>query len=134
MAITRRFKPKTKSKSKSKSRKSRVINIRKIRFSKSGKTYSIPTIPKNSQEVERLAKSLKMNSNQQKDEDFFIGVTASWCGACHNISDRLNKALKHAKRPGSRIDDTLMDTFNKSMNSSIQPPPLSVFHCHRYRW
>jgi len=82
---------------------------------------------KNAQDVERVSRSLKMNNQRRQDNDFFVGITATWCGACHNISDRLNKALKHAKRPGSRIDETLVEKFNKSMNSSIKPPHFPYF-------
>ena len=125
MAKTRRSK--SKSKSNSKSRKSGLVSLRRFRYSKSGKTPSIPRMMKNAQDVERVSRSLKMNNQRRQDNDFFVGVTATWCGACHNISDRLNKALKHAKRPGSRIDETLVEKFNKSMNSSIKPPHFPYF-------
>lgn len=55
-----------------------------------------------------------------------VAVTADWCGACHSISGRLNNAIKNSTI-GTRIDETLLDKFNSTLKTSIQPPHFPYF-------
>jgi hypothetical protein len=55
-----------------------------------------------------------------------IAVTADWCSACHSISGRLNNAIKNSNN-ATRIDETLLDKFNSTLKTSIQPPHFPYF-------
>jgi len=112
------------------------IEIHKIRRSRSNsvgrKAKSnfgfIPAEINSSNDVKMLSKQMNMNNNQKQEViDLFLAITAKWCGACHQISDRLNKAVKKSKRPASRIDETLVKELNNSLNSSIEPPHYPYF-------
>ena len=55
-----------------------------------------------------------------------VAVTADWCSACHSISGRLNNAIKNSNN-ATRIDETLLDKFNSTLKTSIQPPHFPYF-------
>lgn len=55
-----------------------------------------------------------------------VAITATWCGACHNISDRLNTAISRSNN-GTRIDEKMLGKFNNSLKASIEPPHFPYF-------
>jgi len=62
----------------------------------------------------------------RKIKNTLVAVTAKWCGACHSISDRLNNAIKNSNN-ATRIDETLLDKFNSTLKTSIEPPHFPYF-------
>ena len=120
MARTRyRSKSKSKSRSKSKRKTPSPREIHNIR-SNIGYSPTIPAIIKNVNDIKKIGK------NMHNIKNTLVAVTAKWCGACHSISDRLNNAIKNSNN-GTRIDETLLDKFNSSLNTSIQPPHFPYF-------
>ena len=72
---------------------------------------------------------MNAKQNMKKIKNMMVAVTASWCGACHNISDDLNKAIRDPNNtsPGTRIDEKMLDKFNSVLNTSIEPPHFPYF-------
>jgi hypothetical protein len=62
----------------------------------------------------------------QKMKKMLVAITATWCGACHNISDRLNTAISRSNN-GTRIDEKMLGKFNNSLKASIEPPHFPYF-------
>ena len=62
----------------------------------------------------------------RKVKNTLVAVTANWCGACHSISDRLDNAIKNSMN-ATRIDETLLDKFNNTLKTSIEPPHFPYF-------
>jgi len=90
-----------------------------------GFTPKIPTTMTNSRDVAKLEKHLG------QIKAMLIAITASWCGACHQISDKLNKALNDPKNvmPGYRLDYTALPHLNKVMKTPVEAeayPELSI--------
>jgi len=80
---------------------------------------------RNRQDVAKLEKHLG------QIKAMLIAITASWCGACHQISDKLNKALNDPKNvmPGYRLDYTSLPDLNKVMKTPVEAsayPELSI--------
>jgi hypothetical protein len=116
-------KSRSRTRSRSRSRPSRV-EIHTIR-SNIGFTPKIPTTMTNSRDVAKLEKHLG------QIKAMLIAITASWCGACHQISDKLNKALNDPKNvmPGYRLDYTALPHLNKVMKTPVEAeayPELSI--------
>jgi hypothetical protein len=113
-------------KSKSKSKRSRIeihgINTGSIK-SNVGFSPSIPPMLNNSKDI------MNAKQNMKKIKNMMVAVTASWCGACHNISDDLNKAIRDPNNtsPGTRIDEKMLDKFNRVLNTPIEPPHFPYF-------
>jgi len=80
----------------------------------------------NSRDIKKFATSMRQN---QKNEvaRLFLAITAQWCGACHSVSDRLNKALKKPAVSASRIDETKLSELNQTLNTNIEPPHYPYF-------
>lgn len=57
----------------------------------------------------------------------FLAITAKWCGACHAVSDRLNRAIKGTRMAATRIDEQNVPRLNDALNSSIEPPHYPYF-------
>lgn len=57
----------------------------------------------------------------------FLAITAKWCGACHAVSDRLNRAIKGTRMAATRIDEQNVPILNNALNSSIEPPHYPYF-------
>jgi len=92
---------------------------------KSSVGYS-PTIPpmlNNSRDI------MNAKQNMKKIKNMMVAVTASWCGACHNISDDLNKAIRDPNNtsPGTRIDEKMLGKFNRVLKTPIEPPHFPYF-------
>jgi hypothetical protein len=68
----------------------------------------------------------KIGQNMRNIKNTLVAVTADWCSACHSISGRLNNAIKNSNI-GTRIDETLLDKFNSTLKTSIQPPHFPYF-------
>jgi hypothetical protein len=122
-------KSKSQSRSGSRSRKSRRSRPSRIEIhtiqSNVGFTPKIPTTMRNRQDVAKLEKHLG------QIKAMLIAITASWCGACHQISDKLNKALNDPKNvmPGYRLDYTSLPDLNKVMKTPVEAsayPELSI--------
>lgn len=126
MARTRskRFRP-SKSKSKSKSGSSRQHNsrIRNI-FSIPRSNGVIPKMLNNDRDIKKVV--VKLN-NKEEIARLFLAITAKWCGACHAVSDRLNKAIKRTSMAATRIDEQNVPKLNNALNSSIEPPHYPYF-------
>ena len=67
------------------------------------------------------------NMKKQQIMELFLAITAKWCGACHNIRDRLLKAIKGSKRPATNVDETQLDAINSQFNTNIQVPHYPYF-------
>jgi len=72
---------------------------------------------------------MNAKQNMKKIKKMMVAVTASWCGACHNISDDLNKAIRDPNNtvPGTRIDEKMLSKFNRVLNTPIEPPHFPYF-------
>ena len=107
----------------SRSRPSRV-EIHTIQ-SNVGFTPNIPTTINSSRDVAKLEKHLG------QIKAMLIAITASWCGACHQISDKLNKILNDPNNvmPAYRLDYTNLPKLNKIMKTPVGAdayPELSI--------
>jgi hypothetical protein len=69
---------------------------------------------------------VKLN-NKEEIARLFLAITAKWCGACHAVSDRLNKAIKRTSMAATRIDEQNVPKLNNALNSSIEPPHYPYF-------
>jgi hypothetical protein len=72
---------------------------------------------------------MNAKQNMKKIKNMMVAVTASWCGACHNISDDLNKAIRDPNNtsPGTRIDEKMLGKFNRVLKTPIEPPHFPYF-------
>ena len=109
-------------KSKSRTNKKSRINIMNIKSSV-GYSPTIPPMLNNSRDI------MNAKQNMKKVKNMMVAVTASWCGACHNISDDLNKAIRDPNNtsPGTRIDEKMLGKFNRVLKTPIEPPHFPYF-------
>ena len=72
---------------------------------------------------------MNAKQNMKKVKNMMVAVTASWCGACHGISDDLNKAIRDPANtsPGTRIDEKMLTNFNRILKKPIEPPHFPYF-------
>jgi hypothetical protein len=88
-----------------------------------GYSPTIPPMLNNSRDI------MNAKQNMKKVKNMMVAVTASWCGACHNISDDLNKAIRDPNNtsPGTRIDEKMLGKFNRVLKTPIEPPHFPYF-------
>jgi len=88
-----------------------------------GYSPTIPPMLNNSRDI------MNAKQNMKKIKNMMVAVTASWCGACHNISDDLNKAIRDPNNtsPGTRIDEKMLGKFNRLLKTPIEPPHFPYF-------
>jgi hypothetical protein len=88
-----------------------------------GFSPSIPPMLNNSRDIQNAKQNMK------KIKNMMVAVTASWCGACHNISADLNKAIRDPNNtvPATRIDEKLLNQFNRVLKTPIEPPHFPYF-------
>ena len=88
-----------------------------------GYSPTIPPMLNNSRDI------MNAKQNMKKVKNMMVAVTASWCGACHGISDDLNKAIRDPANtsPGTRIDEKMLGNFNKILKKPIEPPHFPYF-------
>ena len=88
-----------------------------------GYSPTIPPMLNNSRDI------MNAKQNMKKVKNMMVAVTASWCGACHNISDDLNKAIRDPNNtsPGTRIDEKMLGKFNRILKTPIEPPHFPYF-------
>ena len=113
-------KTRSKTRSKSKRRSNIVREIHTIRNSRIGFSPSIPKVIRNGNDIKNVGQ------NMQKIKKMLVAITATWCGACHSISDRLNTAISRSNN-GTRIDEKMLGKFNNDLKTSIEPPHFPYF-------
>jgi hypothetical protein len=79
----------------------------------------------NNRDIKKVV--VKLNNNKEEVMRLFLAITAKWCGACHAVSDRLNKAIKGTRMAATRIDEQNVSRLNDALNSSIEPPHYPYF-------
>ena len=68
---------------------------------------------------------MNVKQNMKKINNMMVAVTASWCGACNNISADLDNAIRDPNNTyqGTRLDEKMLDKFNRILKVPIKPPP-----------
>jgi hypothetical protein len=79
----------------------------------------------NNRDIKKVV--VKLNNKKEEVMRLFLAITAKWCGACHAVSDRLNRAIKGTRLAATRIDEQNVSKLNEALNSSIEPPHYPYF-------